>query len=133
MSASQIEAEIELFMCVLALLFNSCPYYWQSPSLAPLKAILPVTGCLYLHIFLAVEWNHGRALCKKVSVTSQVQFAASALAKMTLVGCWVFFSYMTLFLQLHSQIHRAPYLKSTLRKSRTVKSLVSGLKPKWKM
>ena len=34
----------ELFSCVLALLFNSGPYYWQAPSLAPLKATLAITG-----------------------------------------------------------------------------------------
>jgi len=83
---------------------------------------------MYLHRCLIAQWNCGRGPCR-VSVPSEVQFAAYALVKMTL--CLLF--NMTLYLQSHSQIHRASYMKSAVRKSRTGKSLVSGFKSKWKI
>lgn len=126
MSASQLKCDMmsSLYVC-------PCPCPWPLPSWAPLKAVLAMARwdgvglyiCRFSCSHLAVQRGCGRCPCN-VRVATEVQFARYTLVKMT------FFFF---FLQLLSQKHRASYMKSTIWKSRTRKSLVNGFKSKLKI
>lgn len=78
-------------------------------------------GFIHLCVCPAVQGGCGRCPVN-VRVATEVQFARYTLVKITFI----------FFLQLHSQKHRASFMKSAIWKSSTGKSLVNGLKSKLK-
>lgn len=114
----------ELFVCVSLPLSLAIAFMSSSESCTGYGS---VGWCGFIHLWVhpAVQRGRGRCPCN-VRVATKVQFARYTLVKMT-------FFFFQLLSQKLSHKHRASYMKSTIWKSRTRKSLANGFKSKLKI